>query len=90
MTIPSQRFVLQDYDLFAYDADIAPNVYRCGFGQVSEDTVLTDQVGLHLGAGPCFLIYSTAVPEDQEDASSPWPEGLKVSFHRFPCPSIIG
>lgn len=52
--------------------------------------MLTDQVGLHLGAGPCFLIYSTAVPEDQEDASSPWPEGLKVSFHRFPCPSIIG
>ncbi|KAI0962288.1 hypothetical protein AcV7_001167 [Taiwanofungus camphoratus] len=47
--------------------------------QVSEEVVLTDSVGLHLGAGPYFLIYSRALSEDEEHIRAPWPEGVKNS-----------
>ena len=46
--------------------------------QVSEETVLTDPTGLHLGAGPYFLIYSRAIPWEDEDMRSSWPEDVKV------------
>ena len=46
--------------------------------QVSEDLVLNDASGLHLSAGPYFLIYSAALTEEQENAPIPWPEELKV------------
>lgn len=48
--------------------------------QVSEEVVLTDSVGLHLGAGPYFLIYSRALSEDEEHIRAPWPEGVKVGY----------
>ncbi|KAH9949345.1 hypothetical protein B0H21DRAFT_820149 [Amylocystis lapponica] len=47
--------------------------------EVPEDTVLNDPVGLHLGAGPYFLIYSRALPEEDEDMRAPWPEDIKNS-----------
>jgi hypothetical protein len=45
--------------------------------QVSEETVLTDPTGFHLGAGPYMLIYSRAVPE-QDQGPLPWPEEVVV------------
>jgi len=49
--------------------------------QVSEETVLTDPAGIHLGAGPYLLIYSKALPggEAGENMPLPWPQPLKVS-----------
>ncbi|PSR72130.1 hypothetical protein PHLCEN_2v11978 [Hermanssonia centrifuga] len=44
---------------------------------VPEETVMEDTVGLHLGAGPYFLIYSRSIPEEEEGAPSPWPESAK-------------
>lgn len=46
--------------------------------QVSEETVLNDPAGIHLSAGPYFLIYSAAMPEDEENMPMPWPDYLKV------------
>ena len=46
--------------------------------QVSEETVLTDATGLHLGAGPYFLIYSSALTDDLENLRAKWPESIKV------------
>ncbi|CAL1709523.1 unnamed protein product [Somion occarium] len=46
-------------------------------GQVSEETVLHDPIGLHLNAGPFFLIYSRAIPE--ESLRPDWPENVKNS-----------
>lgn len=46
--------------------------------QVPEDTVLTDPTGLHLGAGPYFLLYSRALSEADEDARAPWHDSIKV------------
>ena len=46
---------------------------------MSEETVLTDATGLHLGAGPYFLIYSRAMSQEEEDAPVEWPEYIKVS-----------
>ncbi|KAF8480009.1 hypothetical protein DFH94DRAFT_456712 [Russula ochroleuca] len=49
--------------------------------EVSEETVLTDPTGFHLGAGPYMLIYSRAIPEgDQEPL--PWPEGVVRDVQR--------
>ena len=48
---------------------------------MSELTVFTDATGLHLGAGPFFLIYSRALSQEDEDARVFWPECFKV------CPS---
>ncbi|KAI9464009.1 hypothetical protein BJY52DRAFT_1401276 [Lactarius psammicola] len=45
--------------------------------EVSEETVLTDQTGFHLGAGPYMLIYSRAVPEGDQ-GPLPWPENVVV------------
>ncbi|CCM03777.1 uncharacterized protein FIBRA_05924 [Fibroporia radiculosa] len=45
--------------------------------QVSEETVLTDPVGLHLGAGPFFLIYSRALTEEEESLQIAWPDNIK-------------
>ncbi|KAH9988118.1 hypothetical protein BJV74DRAFT_840135 [Russula compacta] len=43
--------------------------------EVSEETVLTDSTGFHLGAGPYMLIYSRAVPEGDQ-APLQWPENV--------------
>jgi hypothetical protein len=53
------------------------------FYQVSEDTVLTDPTGLHLGAGPYLLLYSKAMlPEHAAELQRlPWPDKIKVNFH---------
>jgi hypothetical protein len=45
--------------------------------QVSEETVLTDPTGFHLGAGPYMLIYSRAVLEEDR-GPLPWPEEVVV------------
>ncbi|CDO71510.1 hypothetical protein BN946_scf184910.g9 [Trametes cinnabarina] len=45
--------------------------------EVPEETVLSDPTGLHLGAGPYFLLYSRAMPQAEEDARAPWHESLK-------------
>ncbi|KAI0340340.1 hypothetical protein BDW22DRAFT_1360280 [Trametopsis cervina] len=45
--------------------------------EVSEDVVLNDNAGLHLGAGAYFLIYSRFVTEEEENARRPWPTYLK-------------
>lgn len=47
--------------------------------KVPEETVLNDTAGLHLGAGPYFLIYSRALPEEQENVRVQWVEQLKAS-----------
>ncbi|EMD37136.1 hypothetical protein CERSUDRAFT_65841 [Gelatoporia subvermispora B] len=47
--------------------------------EVSEDTVLNDPVGLHLGAGPYFLIYSRALGEEEDNMCAPWPEVVKAN-----------
>ncbi|OAX43748.1 hypothetical protein K503DRAFT_680461 [Rhizopogon vinicolor AM-OR11-026] len=49
--------------------------------QVSEDNVLEDSVGLHLGAGPYLLLYSRALPEEPLDLQ--WPPPIKV------CPALF-
>jgi predicted SprT family Zn-dependent metalloprotease len=52
------------------------------FYQASEETVLTDRTGVHLGAGPYMLLYSRALtPDDQTEYESKkieWPELLRV------------
>ncbi|TFY68606.1 hypothetical protein EVJ58_g910 [Rhodofomes roseus] len=45
--------------------------------EVPEETVLNDIVGLHLGAGPYFLIYSRALTEEEENTRAQWLEGVK-------------
>ncbi|KZP12925.1 hypothetical protein FIBSPDRAFT_869788 [Athelia psychrophila] len=47
--------------------------------EVTEETVLTDPTGLHLGAGPYLLLYSRQVPStyDQEIAQPAWPPKLR-------------
>ncbi|KAH9929699.1 uncharacterized protein B0H18DRAFT_873777 [Fomitopsis serialis] len=50
-----------------------------GHQQVPEETVLNDCVGLHLGAGPYFLVYSRALSEEEENVRAHWLEGVKNS-----------
>ena len=47
-------------------------------GQVSEEDVLEDHVGLHMGGGPFLLIYSRTITPEEENARLPWPEKIKV------------
>ncbi|KAI0643929.1 hypothetical protein C8Q79DRAFT_977495 [Trametes meyenii] len=47
--------------------------------EVSEDTVLNDPTGLHLGAGPYILIYSRPLSQEKENARAPWPHHVKDS-----------
>ncbi|KZT72928.1 hypothetical protein DAEQUDRAFT_808891 [Daedalea quercina L-15889] len=47
--------------------------------EVSEETVFNDSAGLHLGAGPYFLIYSRALSEEEENTRAQWLEGIKNS-----------
>lgn len=56
----------------------AVQMYESHHTQVSEGTVLTDATGLHLGAGPYFLIYSGALTDEEENLRAQWPESLKV------------
>ena len=49
--------------------------------QVSEESVLADATGLHLGAGPYFLIYSGALTVDEESLRAQWPESVKVNSY---------
>lgn len=46
--------------------------------QVSEEEVLNDSIGFHLGAGPYFLIYSRSMTEEEENYPLAWPHYLKV------------
>jgi len=47
--------------------------------QVTEDIVLNDTSGLHLGAGPYLLLYSRILDEENERlACLPWPGEIKV------------
>ncbi|KAG0699074.1 hypothetical protein DFH29DRAFT_938334 [Suillus ampliporus] len=46
--------------------------------QVSEENVMEDSVGLHLGAGPYLLLYSRALPEGAELLDLQWPPPIKV------------
>ncbi|KAG1752094.1 hypothetical protein EDB19DRAFT_1903493 [Suillus lakei] len=46
--------------------------------QVSEENVLEDSVGLHLGAGPYLLLYSKALPEGAELLELQWPPPIKI------------
>jgi hypothetical protein len=50
--------------------------------QVSEDIVLADSSGIHLGAGPYMLMYSRALPTG-DGARLPWPKPLKVNSSMF-------
>ena len=45
--------------------------------QVSEEAVLTDPTGFHLGAGPYMLIYSRAIPESDQEPLQ-WPDDVMV------------
>jgi hypothetical protein len=49
------------------------------FRQVSEEIVLTDTAGIHLGAGPYMLFYSRTLSEEDETMPLPWPQPLKVN-----------
>jgi len=49
--------------------------------EVSEETVLTDPTGLHLGAGPYMLIYSRAIPEGEQEPLQ-WPEDVVRDVQR--------
>jgi len=49
--------------------------------EVSEETVLTDPTGFHLGAGPYMLIYSRAVL-DGDQSPLPWPEDVVRAVQR--------
>ena len=53
--------------------------------QVTEEAVLTDPTGLHLAAGPYFLIYSRAVSEAEEGARADWPDDIKVRPSALPA-----
>jgi len=44
--------------------------------EVSEETVLTDATGLHLGGGPYMLIYSRAMSKIP-DVKAIWPSRIK-------------
>ena len=50
--------------------------------QVSEESVLEDPVGLHLGAGPYLLLYSQALPDGAEPVDLQWPPPIKA------CPAF--
>ena len=49
--------------------------------------MLTDPTGLHLGAGPYFLIYSRAMSPEEEAEHLDWPADIKV---RLPSLSAAG
>ncbi|KAI9068656.1 hypothetical protein FKP32DRAFT_1561274 [Trametes sanguinea] len=57
--------------------EVRPHPIVLSLPQVPEETVLNDATGLHLGAGPYFLLYSRAMPQEEEDARAPWQESLK-------------
>ena len=44
--------------------------------------MLTDPTGLHLGAGPYFLIYSRAMSPEEEAEHLDWPADIKVRLRR--------
>ncbi|KAH8083351.1 hypothetical protein BXZ70DRAFT_958549 [Cristinia sonorae] len=47
--------------------------------QVSEETVLNDAVGLHLNAGPFFLLYSRSISPEEESMQPAYPITVKDS-----------
>jgi hypothetical protein len=49
--------------------------------QVPEETVLSDPTGLHLGAGPYFLVYSRYLSEEEINRPLVWPKVFKVGFY---------
>jgi hypothetical protein len=53
--------------------------------QVSEDVVLHDTTGLHLGAGPYILMYSRAYLADEIGAPSPWAPSSVVCNKCLTC-----
>ena len=77
--------MVEDPRLQRYQGLSLPSSLRTGFTdferypQVSEETVLADATGLHLSAGPYFLLYSKTVPEEEENARVEWPDNFKNS-----------
>ncbi|THH29499.1 hypothetical protein EUX98_g4690 [Antrodiella citrinella] len=47
--------------------------------KVTQETVFTDPVGLHLNAGPFLMLYSHAMSAEEENARAPYPDGVKDS-----------
>ncbi|OJA16555.1 hypothetical protein AZE42_00636 [Rhizopogon vesiculosus] len=66
--------------------------------QVSENNVLEDSVGLHLGAGPYLLLYSRALAEGAEPLDLQWPPPIKINvenhnrvlFEQLQCSQMEG
>jgi hypothetical protein len=46
--------------------------------EVSEETALTDPTGVHLGAGPCLLLYSRHLSDEQLREPLEWPRAFSV------------
>ena len=46
--------------------------------KASEEMVLADPSGLHMGAGPYLLLYSRHIPQDRIKAPLPWPKPYVV------------
>ena len=57
-----------------------------GLYQVSEEIVLSDPTGLHLGAGPYMLVYSQYLSEEEMNRPLIWPKVFRVGCF----PAYIG
>ncbi|KAF7982834.1 hypothetical protein HWV62_25790 [Athelia sp. TMB] len=68
--------------LYSYvqDQDKWWKTHDASVTEVTEETVLSDSTGLHLGAGPYMLIYSQNMPEELHDEvlKPNWPQKLTV------------
>ncbi|KAF5325531.1 hypothetical protein D9619_009876 [Psilocybe cf. subviscida] len=47
--------------------------------KVPEETVLTDPTGIHLNAGPYFLLYSRHMSDEQLHEEPAWPEPFSIA-----------
>lgn len=57
---------------------------------MTEHAVLNDTSGLHLGAGPYFLLYSRVMSRESERlASLPWPGEIKVCLGSHCAPIVF-
>ncbi|KAM6501179.1 hypothetical protein JOM56_004193 [Amanita muscaria] len=50
--------------------------------EVTEEMVLTDPNGLHLGAGPYLLLYSRSMPQERIKCLMPWPSEFLESVEQ--------
>ncbi|KAH7882908.1 hypothetical protein F5I97DRAFT_1930528 [Phlebopus sp. FC_14] len=70
---------------YVHDKDAWWKIADSAIEQVTEETVLNDHAGLHLGAGPYFLFYSRAFPETSSHhtrSSLPWPQDIQDDVKR--------